>query len=84
MVFYERVLTFAHDHGRPVATILAYTIAHELGHVLLPAPAHAATGLMKAEWGDDDLRHFAAGESMFTTTQAQLMSAAVVGRLIGR
>src|SRR5215472_14889872 len=34
-VFYERVLKFAHDHRRPVELILAYAIAHEMGHVLL-------------------------------------------------
>jgi hypothetical protein len=48
-VFYERVLKFAHDHRRSVDVILAYAIAHEMGHVLLPAPAHTPTGLMKAE-----------------------------------
>src|SRR5579864_939983 len=59
-IFYDRVLAFAHAHRQSIETILAYAVAHELGHVLLPPPAHTTTGLMKAEWGDDELRHFAA------------------------
>jgi hypothetical protein len=76
-VFYERVLNFAHDHRWPVETILALAIAHELGHVLLPAPAHTASGLMKAEWDDDDIRRLATGARAFTAEQATLMNAAI-------
>jgi hypothetical protein len=76
-VFYERVLTFAHDHHRSVDAILAYTIAHEMGHLLLPAPAHTATGLMKAEWSDDDIRHIASDPQPFTQIQATLMNSVI-------
>jgi hypothetical protein len=73
-IFYDRVLSFAHAHTRPADVILAYAMAHELGHVLLPAPAHTASGLMKPEWSDDDLRYFNAGLH-FTATQAAAMQA---------
>jgi hypothetical protein len=79
-VFYERVLKFAHDHRRSVDVILAYTIAHELGHVLLPGPAHTPAGLMKAEWSDDDIRHLASDPAAFTPVQAALMIFAIEGR----
>jgi hypothetical protein len=79
-VFYERVLTFAHQHHRPVAVILAYAIAHEFGHVLLPAPAHASAGLMKAEWSDDDIRHLATDDRIFTPDQIALIRAAIEAR----
>jgi hypothetical protein len=78
-VFYERILGFAHAHHRPVASIMALAIAHEVGHVLLPAPAHTATGLMRAEWGEDDLRHLEVGAAPFTAMQSTLMTAAVTG-----
>jgi hypothetical protein len=78
-VFYGRVLTFAHAHKRPVGAVLGLAIAHELGHVLLPAPAHTPSGLMKAEWNDDDIRHLAAGAAAFTSVQATLMNTAIEG-----
>ena len=78
-VFYERILSFAHMHHRPVAAILALAIAHEMGHVLLPVPAHTTTGLMKAEWSEDDLRYLEAGAPPFSAMQATLMRAATVG-----
>ena len=71
-VFYDRVLSFAHAHARAVETILAYAITHELGHVLLPAPAHTESGLMKAEWCEDDLRQFNA-DLHFNTIQIAAM-----------
>ena len=76
-VFYDRVLKFAHQHNRPVEIILAYGIAHEFGHVLLPAPAHASAGLMKAAWSDDDIRHLTIDNGTFTRGQISMMSAAI-------
>jgi hypothetical protein len=80
-VFYERVIKFAHDHRRSVDAILAYAIAHEMGHVLLPAPAHTPTGLMKAEWSDDDIRHLANDRQLFTVGQALLIRSLIEARL---
>jgi hypothetical protein len=83
-VFYERVLKFAHDHHRSVDVILAYAIAHEIGHVLLPAPAHSPTGLMKAEWSDDDIRHLGSDPQPFTVDQALLISSALEARVAAK
>jgi len=44
-----------------------------MGHVLLPAPAHADVGIMRAEWNGDDLRHIATGSLGFTSTQVTLI-----------
>ena len=33
--------------------VLAYTIAHELGHLLLRSSEHSQAGLMRAKWGPD-------------------------------
>jgi hypothetical protein len=83
-VFYERVLKFAHDRHRAVDVILAYAIAHEMGHVLLPAPAHTPTGLMKAEWTDDDIRRLGSDSPPFTVNQALLIRSAIEARLAAR
>ena len=39
----EASMKFAHDYTR----ILGFVVAHELGHVLLPAHSHSDTGIMK-------------------------------------
>jgi len=49
-IFYPRVLTQAiRSQDRP-ARALGLTVAHELGHVVLPEYSHSPSGLMRAEW----------------------------------
>ena len=68
-VFYDRVLRTAHEERQDVARVLAYTMAHEMGHILLPSPAHSPLGIMRAAWDRDDLRHIASGALAFTAAQ---------------
>ena len=53
-VFYRRVRAEANRYDVSTGLVLACAIAHELGHLLLPAPAHAADGLMRATWSGDE------------------------------
>ena len=47
---YPRVFAQAiHSQDRP-ALALALTMAHELGHVVLPDYSHSSSGLMRADW----------------------------------
>jgi hypothetical protein len=59
--------------------VLAYAIAHEIGHLLLPEPAHSPFGIMRADWDGDDLRHIASGSLQFTAGQADAIRAKVSG-----
>jgi hypothetical protein len=59
--------------------VLAYAMAHEMGHLLLPYPAHSTNGIMRAEWDGDDLRHIANGSMLFTPAQTALIRARAVG-----
>ena len=68
-VFYDRALQSAHQRRQDVARVLAYAVAHEMGHLLLPYPAHAPSGIMRAAWDGDDLRHMADGSLQFTPAQ---------------
>jgi hypothetical protein len=61
-VFYDRVLALR-THSRLLPTMLGRVIAHELGHLLMPGQAHSEGGLMRGEWGPDDLR-IASGSSL--------------------
>jgi hypothetical protein len=68
-VYYDRVLRSAHERQQDVVGVLAYAMAHEMGHLLLPAPAHAPSGIMRGAWDGDDLRHIASGSLKFTPAQ---------------
>ena len=62
--------------GRPQldpADMLAYCIAHEIGHLLLPAGSHSAAGIMRARWRENDFELIATGRLFFTDGQANLM-----------
>src|SRR6185503_480208 len=82
-VFKDRVVQIAHRRHQDVAQVLAYAIAHEMGHVLLPRPAHALEGIMRAEWNGDDLRHIASGALRFTPAQATQMKSTLATRSSG-
>jgi hypothetical protein len=69
-VFFRQVQQFAHAYRIDLSTMLAYVIAHEIGHLLLPGNAHSPTGVMQAGW-DRALAHDAArGSLTFTEAQA--------------
>jgi hypothetical protein len=49
-VFLRRVERSAQKFKARVDNVLAVAIAHELGHMLLPASSHAKSGMMRARW----------------------------------
>ena len=71
MIFYEAIAGVARHYNQAVVDLLAITIAHEIGHLLLPHPAHATSGVMRAEWEGDDLRHAVHEQLRFTAAQAE-------------
>jgi hypothetical protein len=78
-VFRDRVTHVARERQQDVARVLGYAMAHEMGHLLLPYPAHSTNGIMRAEWNGDDLRHIADGSMLFTPAQATLIRAQAAG-----
>jgi len=70
-IFFRQVQDFARDYRIDLGTMLAYVIAHELGHLMLPGNAHSDRGVMQAEW-DSTLAHEAStGALTFTHWQAE-------------
>ena len=69
-VFYDRVLALR-THSRLLPTMLGRVIAHEVGHLLMPGQAHLEVGLMRRQWGPDDLR-IASGSSLGLPSAAVL------------
>jgi len=76
-VFYDRVLKSVHERQQNVSRVLAYAMAHEMGRLLLPHPAHSSSGIMRPQWDGDDLRHIASGSLQFTAVQAKAIRAKV-------
>jgi hypothetical protein len=70
-VLYERIARVAATHRLDAARILAVSIAHELGHLLLSYGGHSPTGLMRAAWDPIDFRNAAAGLLRFTREQGE-------------
>lgn len=65
-IFYNRIADHARLTVSNVALLLGMVIAHEVGHLLLPASSHSAAGIMCATWQ----RRFAARLPTFTGDQA--------------
>jgi hypothetical protein len=74
-IYCDRVLRSAHEREQDVARLLAYAMAHEMGHLLLGAAAHSPSGIMRSAWDGDDLRHIASGSMGFTAGQAKAIRA---------
>ena len=64
-VFYRRVQAEADRYQVSIGSVLACAIAHELGHLLMPDTAHAASGLMRAGWSRDDFNRADQGQLRF-------------------
>jgi hypothetical protein len=73
VVFHDHVQDFAEVRHKPAASILALVIAHEIGHALLPAPAHSNVGIMQAEWDQQTMDQADDHEFRFTTQQGALI-----------
>jgi hypothetical protein len=74
-VYRDRVLDVARARDVHEARVLAYAMAHEMGHLLLPYPSHAISGIMHADWNGDELRDIGAGSLRFTPAQASAIRA---------
>ena len=72
-VFYSRIQTFAETHHVDVAKLLAYVMAHELGHLLLPYDAHSDIGIMRSDWNPVSLRYAIRSQLGFTAAQGELI-----------
>ncbi|HLK64816.1 MAG TPA: hypothetical protein VKU19_15330 [Bryobacteraceae bacterium] len=80
-VLYPMVEAAAADQGVKVAEVLAATMAHELGHLLLGAGSHRTRGVMSPRLGHQQLRLAARGELLFTPEQATAIRAQLARRM---
>jgi hypothetical protein len=58
----------------PCGLVLSYAAAHEIGHLLLGAQAHALRGVMKAHWDPSDYVDMFQNRCHFTREQAATLA----------
>jgi hypothetical protein len=79
-LFYNRIAGHAARTNAPVSRLLGALIAHEVGHVLMPAYGHSSTGIMRRTWEGRIVRVPA-----FTTAEANTIRAGLTaGRADGK
>jgi hypothetical protein len=76
-VFYQRAAEQADRNGVPRAVVIAATMAHEIGHLLLPSPDHAVLGLMRASWDAEAFLSAARGDLRFLPGEAASIRAQI-------
>ena len=74
-IFFRQVQEFARSYRVDLSAILAYVIAHEVGHLLLPGYGHSPNGVMRADWDNLLARDVVKGSLTFTEAQAARIKA---------
>jgi hypothetical protein len=80
-IFWDRVCRQAEFAQVEPEPVLAHTIAHELGHLLLGANSHSATGIMAARWSREELIIISQSGLSFTDQQSRSIRAEVEKRM---
>lgn len=70
-LFYDRVEATARSQSVTPYVVLAYAMAHEIGHVLLRSSEHSAAGLMQARWNQTTWRLATGGLLSFLPQQRE-------------
>jgi hypothetical protein len=79
-VFFHRAIDLEKSNLAIRSAILGAMMAHEVGHLLLEQAGHSNTGIMRARWGDDDLKQIARGRLWFTAEQARRITVTISRR----
>jgi hypothetical protein len=80
-IYWDRVCRRAEYAQLEPEPVLAHTIAHELGHLLLGANSHSPTGIMAARWSREELVIISQSGLSFTAQESQSIRAEVEKRM---
>jgi hypothetical protein len=83
-VFLHQAVELERVERIPLHKILGAAMSHEIGHLLMAAPGHSRTGLMRARWESADVKMLAQGLLGFSQPQKERMMANARQRLIIR
>ncbi len=79
-IFHDRVLTVAQRADLDYRVLLGRAMAHEIGHLLLPASGHSMTGLMRGVWTDAELTLNRREDWTFAPAERKRLQAASIAR----
>ena len=57
-IFTNEIRGYADRNGLPAGSLMAYSVTHEIGHLLL-GEKHSSSGIMRAVWGKSEYRDMA-------------------------
>lgn len=76
-VLLPRVMQYAEFADVRVSTVLGYSIAHEVAHLLLRSNSHGNFGIMQARWSRSDARLLGGGRLKFHAAEVRQMRQAL-------
>lgn len=76
-VYYQSIQSVARGSGIATSRLLGRAIAHEVGHLLLPAGGHSPSGLMRAPWAYQELTEDRREDWVFSPQDSRLLRAAL-------
>ena len=79
-VFDDRIQATAFRENRSHSLVLAHSIAHEIGHVLLRTPDHTSWGIMSSRWSDQEYSRMHTTGLPFTKAQSKRISSMLSGQ----
>jgi hypothetical protein len=78
-LFYQRVEEM-HERSRvDLASLLGDVAAHEIGHLLLGTNSHAANGIMRSRWQNEELGSIGTGTLFFSDAESRQMRSKLAG-----
>jgi hypothetical protein len=72
-VYKDRVLRFLDKHSNLAGVGAGYVLAHELAHVMQGVGRHSESGILKAQWSNDDFEEMIFHKLVFTNFDVELI-----------
>ena len=72
-LFYERIEEMHQRSRVNLPSLLGDVAAHEIGHLLLGTNSHAASGIMRARWQNEELGSISTGTLFFSEAESRQM-----------
>ncbi len=81
-IYADRVAWLARAAYADARVLMGRAIAHEIGHLLLGTNSHSRSGLMRARWSEDELRHEMPIDWVFTPGDIRRIRESIEARAV--
>jgi hypothetical protein len=79
-LYYGRAVAYSNALNVNPDILLGCAIAHEMGHLLLPAEGHTPTGIMSSDWTEKDLSSKGLVRLVFAPAESVRIRSAIASR----